>query len=290
MYSPSLYVKSEDKGVHFKNPFENKVVFITPEKDMEIQLDLNSDIAMCLDTMPLIEHSKEQIKLAVERTTQWAERCKKHHDKLQQNKKQNNKQLLWAITQGGIHADLRKKSAQELNKLDFDGYSIGGLALGEEHKDEYKMIEIHKSIIPENKPCYLMGAGNPIELLEAISRGVDMFDSRFPTQNARRATLFTSHGKLRIDRAEYQHDPSPIDKNCDCFVCKNYTRAYIRYQLKQEEPVGMRLASFHNLYYLQNLMQESRKAIKSGKFKAFMNTVKKEYEKADKDIKHNKKQ
>ena len=143
MYSPSLYVKSEDKGVHFKNPFENRIVFITPEKDMEVQIDLNSDIAMCLDTMPLIEHSKEQIKLAVKRTTEWAARCKKHHDWLQRKIPKNKKQLLWGITQGGIHPDLRKQSAQELAKLDFDGYSIGGLALGEEHKDEYKMIEIN---------------------------------------------------------------------------------------------------------------------------------------------------
>jgi queuine tRNA-ribosyltransferase len=138
--------------------------------------------------------------------------------------------------------------------------------------------------LPENKPRYLMGAGNPIELLEAISRGCDMFDSRFPTQNARRATLFTSKGKLRIDRQEYSLDKKPIDENCDCFVCKNYTRAYIRYQLKQEEPVGMRLASFHNLYYLQKLMQEARKAIRVGKFKEFMNKVKKEYKNADKNV------
>ncbi len=288
MYSPSLYVKSEEAGVHFKNPFENKVVFITPERDMEIQIDLDSDIAMCLDTMPLIEHSKEQIKLAVERTTKWAARCKKHHDWIQKKIPKNKRQLLWGITQGGIHPELRKQSAQELAKLDFDGYSIGGLALGEEHKDEYKMIEVHKSIIPENKPCYLMGAGNPVELLEAISRGVDMFDSRFPTQNARRATLFTSKGKLRIDRVEYKEDKKPIDENCDCFVCKNYTRAYIRYQLKQLEPVGMRLATFHNLYYLQKLMEQSRTAIKQGKFKEFMNKVKKEYKKADRNIKKNK--
>ena len=288
MYSPSLYVKSEEKGVYFRNPFENRTVFITPERDMEIQLDLDSDIAMCLDTMPLIEHSKEQIKLAVERTSAWAERCKKHHDWLQRKIPASRKQLLWGISQGGIHSDLRKKSASELKELNFDGYSIGGLALGEEHKDEYKMIEVHKSIIPENKPCYLMGAGSPIELLEAISRGVDMFDSRFPTQNARRATLFTSKGKLRIDRLEYKQDPKPIDEDCDCFVCKTYSRAYIRYQLKQEEPVGMRLASFHNLYYLMRLMDESRVWIKKGKFLEFKNKVKRIYEKADKGVRGNK--
>jgi queuine tRNA-ribosyltransferase len=285
MYSPSLYVKSDETGVHFKDPFENKKVFITPEKDMEIQLDLNSDIAMCLDTMPLLHHSKKDISLAVERTVNWAKRCKVHHDKSQENIPKNKKQLLWGITQGGIYSDLRKKCCEEMKKIDFDGFSIGGLALGESIEQEMKMVEISNKILPENKPRYLMGAGNPIELLEAISRGCDMFDSRFPTQNARRATLFTSKGKLRIDRKEHELDTRPIDDSCDCFVCKNYTRAYIRYQLKQEEAVGMRLASFHNLYYLQNLMTESRKAIKKGKFKEFLNKIKKVYQKADKSIK-----
>lgn len=281
MYSPSLYIKSDEKGVYFKNPFTNEKVFITPERDMEIQLDLESDIAMCLDTMALLHHSKKDIEKAVNQTTQWARRCKLRHDKLQAKIPKNKRQLLWGITQGGIHADLRKKSCQELTQLNFDGYSIGGLALGETIEQEMKMIEISNKILPENKPRYLMGAGNPVELLEAISRGCDMFDSRFPTQNARRGTLFTSKGKLRIFRKQYALDKKPINENCNCWVCKNYTRAYIRYQLQQEEAVGMRLATFHNLYYLTNLMQQSRVAIKAGKFKEFMNKVKKEYGGAD---------
>ncbi len=285
MYSPSLYIKSDEKGVHFKDPFEKKTIFITPEKDMQIQIDLGSDIAMCLDTMPLLHHSKKDIDLAVNRTTNWAKRCKQHHDKLQEKLKSNQKQLLWGIMQGGIHKDLRKKSAEQLSKIDFDGYSIGGLALGETIEQEMSMVEIQKAIIPENKPCYLMGAGNPVELLEAISRGVDMFDSRFPTQNARHGTILTSEGKLRIFRKEYSKDTRPLDKNCDCFVCKNYTRAYIKYQLTQEEAVGYRLATFHNLYYLMRLMEQARKAIKAGKFLEFKNKIKKIYEKADDSIK-----
>ncbi len=281
MYSPSLYIKSNEKGVYFKNPFTNEKVFITPERDMEIQLDLDSDIAMCLDTMPLIEHSKKAIALAVNQTTQWARRCKLRHDKLQAKIPSSKKQLLWGITQGGIHADLRKKSCEELTQLNFNGYSIGGLALGETTEQEMKMVEISNKVLPENKPRYLMGAGNPIELLEAISRGCDMFDSRFPTQNARRGTLFTSKGKLRIFRKQYSLDKRPIDESCVCWVCKHYTRAYIRYQLYQEEAVGMRLATFHNLYYLTNLMKEARDAIKKGKFKELMSKVKKEYQKAD---------
>ncbi len=285
MYSPSLYIKSDEKGVHFKDPFEHKKVFITPEKDMEIQVELDSDIAMCLDTMPLLHQSKKDVELAVERTARWAQRCKKHHDWLQKKIKTHKKQLLWGITQGGIHSDLRKKSCEEMKKIDFDGFSIGGLALGETLEQELKMVEISNKILPENKPRYLMGAGNPVELLEAISRGVDMFDSRFPTQNARRGTLFTSKGKLRIFQAKYKLDKRPVDENCGCFVCKDYTRAYIRYLLFQEEPLGMRLATFHNLYYLTNLMKEAREQIKKGKFKEFMNKVKNEYAKADKGIK-----
>lgn len=285
MYSPSLYIKSNEKGVYFKDPFEKKTIFITPEKDMQIQIDLNSDIAMCLDTMPLLHHSRKDIELAVERTTSWAKRCKIEHDRLQSKLKSTKKQLLWGIMQGGIHKDLRKKSAQEMSKINFDGYSIGGLALGETLDEEMKMIEVQKAIIPENKPCYLMGAGNPIELLEAISRGVDMFDSRFPTQNARHGTILTSKGKLRIFRKEYSKDTSSLDENCDCFVCKNYTRAYIKYQLTQEEAVGMRLATFHNLYYLMRLMEQTRAAIKAGKFLGFKNKIKKIYDKEDKTVK-----
>lgn len=285
MYSKSLYIKSEEKGVHFRSPFTCETIFITPEKDMQIQIDLDSDIAMCLDTMPLIEHSKNDIKLAVERTTIWAKRCKEEHDKLQSKIPKNKRQLLWGITQGGIHADLREKSARELREINFDGYSIGGLALGETIEQEMKMIQIHKNIMEENKPCYLMGAGNPIELLEAISLGVDMFDSRFPTQNARRGTIFTSNGKLRISRERYKLDKKPLDEKCSCFVCKNYSRSYIRYQLQQEEAVGFRLATFHNLYYLQNLMKQSREAIKNGKFKEFKNKIIKIYNKADADVK-----
>jgi queuine tRNA-ribosyltransferase len=277
MYSPSLYLSSNEEGVWFKNPFEARKVFITPEKDMQIQLDLDSDIAMCLDTMPLIEHSKEQIKLAVERTTSWAKRCKQEHERLQKHLPINRRQLLWGITQGGIHRELRARSAKELKNLDFDGYSVGGLALGESEKEEMEMIKVHKKIIGEDKPCYLMGAGNPPEILDAISLGVDMFDSRFPTKCARHGTIFTSLGRLRLGRKEHTLDNRPLDESCNCFVCKNYTRSYIKYQLRQEEAVGKRLASFHNLYYLQNLIKEAKKAIRAGKFLEFKKKVKKYY-------------
>lgn len=285
MYSKACYINSNDELVCFRNPFEGGKLLISPEKDMEIQLALGSDIAMCLDSMPLLSHSRKQVEEAVRKTTLWAARCKKHHDKLQRAKKK--RQILFGICQGGIYPDLRERSARELVALDFPGYSIGGLALGESAEQEMKMVEIQKGVIPEEKPVYLMGEGSPLLLLGAISRGIDMFDSRFPTQNARRGTLFTSKGKLRLFREEYKSDSKPLDENCNCFVCKNYSRAYIRSLLKQEEGNGYRLASYHNLYYLQRLMEQARDAIKKGKFFGFKEKVKKIYARADKNLKIN---
>ncbi|MEM4259404.1 MAG: tRNA guanosine(34) transglycosylase Tgt [Candidatus Pacearchaeota archaeon] len=274
MYSPRLYLGAKEDGVIFRNPYTNEKIFITPEKDMEIQLDLGSDVAMCLDSMPLLSNSKEEIAEAVRKTSRWARRCKMHHHNLQEKIKEGKRQLLFGIIQGGIYDDLRKLSAKDIVSFDFDGYAIGGLALGEPKEDEYKMIEIAKSIIPEEKPIYLMGAGEPLELLEAISRGCDIFDSRFPTQNARRGAIFTSQGRINIKAAKYKEDKNPIDKNCSCFVCKKYSRAYIRHLLLQEEGAGMRLATYHNLYYLQRLMEDARKAIKKGRFAEFVKNYK----------------
>lgn len=277
MYSESLYLGSDNNGVFFRDPFAGNKLYITPEKNMQIQIDINSDVAMCLDTMPLIEHSKDAIALAVTKTTAWAKRCKMHHDKLQAKIPRARRQLLFGITQGGIHADLRKKSAEELSKIDFDGFSIGGLALGEPRPDEYKMIEVVKKIIPEEKPVYLMGAGDPVELLEAISRGVDMFDSRFPTKNARRGAIFTSKGRLRLMNSKNKISKLPLDSECKCFVCKDYSRGYIRHLLMNKEGVGYRLASYHNIYFLQNLMKRAREEIKRGKFDKFLKDFRKKY-------------
>lgn len=277
MYSPSTYISSNNQGVLFRNPFNGEKIFVTPEKDMEIQLSINSDVAMCLDRMPLYEDSKQEIENAVELTTLWAKRCKNHHDKLQLKIPKNKRQLLFGITQGGIYKDLRKKSIKELKELDFDGYSVGGLGLGEKRNEEMKIIKLQKSILPENKPIYLMGIGDPLEILEAIELGIDIFDSRMPTQNARRGTLFTSKGKLKILNKKYEKDKSSIDKNCGCFVCKTYSKAYVKFLLNQDEAVGKELASYHNLYYLQNLLQQAKTAIKNNKFKQFKNKIKKIY-------------
>ena len=277
MYSKELYLKSGNKGVYFKNPVSGEKIFMTPEKNMKIQSDVGADIAMCLDRMPLYEDSKKEIEKAVELTTNWAERCKKEHNKLQKKIPFEKRQLLFGITQGGIYSDLRKKSAEEISALNFDGYAIGGFGMGETFKEEMKIVKQQKKILPKDKPVYLMGIGNPAEILEAISLGCDIFDSRMPTQNGRRGTLFTSKGKLKILNKKYTKDKNPIDKNCKCFVCKNYSRAYIRHLLREDEAVGKELASYHNLYYLQDLIKNAKDAIKKKKLDKIRNKIKKIY-------------
>ncbi len=288
MYSPSIYIKSNKEGVHFKNPSNGEKIFMTPEKNIEIQISLGGDIAMCLDRMPLYKDSKKEIENAVKLTTLWAKRCKVHHDKMQKKIPKNKRQLLFGIVQGGIYPDLREKSAKELLKLDFDGYSIGGLALPDNcyggnkekaKKYEYKAIEIYKKIIPINKITYLMGEGDPVEVLEAISRGIDIFDSKYPAETARRGTLFTSKGKIKILNKKYESDLSSIDNNCGCFACKNYSKAYIRFLLKENEPVGKELTSCHNIHYIQNLIKQAKCEIKKGNFYSFKNRIKKIYNK-----------
>ncbi|MBI2631421.1 tRNA guanosine(34) transglycosylase Tgt [Candidatus Pacearchaeota archaeon] len=277
MYSPHIYLKSNDSGVFFKDPLNGEKFFITPEKNMKIQLEIGADVAMCLDTMPLLEHSKSAITEAVRKTTLWAKKCKEIHNNLQKKISKNKRQLLFGITQGGIYSDIRELSVKQLVEINFDGYALGGLALGESKEEEYKMIEISKLLLPEEKPVYLMGAGNPLELLEAISRGIDIFDSRFPTKSARRGTLFTSKGRISISNQKYKFDKSPIDFSCSCFVCKNYSKSYIRHLVSQEEGSGMRLTSYHNLFFLISLLEKVRDAIKKGSFNHFKEKFKKTY-------------
>ena len=286
MYSDSIYINSTERGVYFKNPENGDKLFITPEKDMEIQLDINSEVAMCLDRMPLYIDSKKEIENAVELTSMWARRCKKHHNKLQKKIAFNKRQLLFGIIQGGIYKELREKSAKELVGMNFDGYSIGGLSLpdcsykGDKKKAkkyEYSAIKICKSIIPENKPVYLMGEGDPAEVLEAISKGIDIFDSKYPTEIARRGTIFTSKGKIKILNKKYSSDKKPLDEKCRCFACRNYSRAYIRFLLKENEAVGKELASCHNLYFMQNLFEDIHDSIKKGRFLEFKKKIKRAY-------------
>ena len=277
MYSKSIYLKSNNAGVFFKNPYSGEKIFMTPEKNMEIQLKLNSDVAMCLDSMPLYHHTKKQIKESVIKTSLWAEKCKVAHDKLQKNISKEKKQLLFGIIQGGVYKDLREISANQLLKLNFDGYAIGGLGLGETEKEEFSIVKQLKKLIPENKPVYMMGIGEPVEILKCIAEGIDIFDSRMPTQNARHGTLFTSKGKLKIFKSKYKFDKTQIDKECGCFVCKNYSRSFIRFQMIHDEITGKKLATFHNLYFLQDLIKKAKQKIKEGKFLEFVREIEKKY-------------
>ncbi len=275
MYSDSLYLKSNSKGVWFKNPYTGERIFMTPEENMRIQKGIGSDVAMCFDRMPLYEDSKDEISRAVELTSDWAKRCKREHFKLL--KKSPKEQLLFGITQGGKYKELREKSAKDLVEIGFDGYAIGGFGMGESFDEEMKIVKQQKRIFPVEKPIYLMGIGNPVEILEAVSMGVDIFDSRLPTQNARHGTLFTSEGSLKIMSKKFERDCRAIDSKCDCFVCKNYSRAYVRFLLREGEGVGFELASYHNLYFLLDLMHRIREAIKKGKFKEFKREFLKRY-------------
>ncbi len=265
----SFYIKSTNKGLHLKSPFDGKKILLTPKKLMHIQNTLDSDVAMVIDEMPLHTQSKKEVALAVKRTHRWAEECIKHH--------KNKKQLLFGIAQGGLYPDLREESAKFISSLDFDGYAFGGLAIGEPEKKTYKMINSQVRHFPEKKPRYLMGVGSPIQLINAISAGADCFDSTFPTQNARHNTLFTSKGKLIIKNAKYKNDMRPIEKNCGCYVCKNYSRSHIRHLIKMKEANGLRYATYHNIYFINNMMKQIRKAVKEKRFERFKKEFIKKY-------------
>ena len=244
-----------EEGVHFKSHIDGKELFLTPEKSIEIQNKLDSDIAMSFDECPPASATHEYLKNSVERTIRWAKRGKKVHN--------NPRQALFGIVQGGAYEDLRKYSATETVKLDFDGYSIGGVANdGESKEDMYKAIDYSIPYLPEDKVRYLMGVGEPIDIIEGVIRGVDIFDCVLPTRIARHGQAFTRCGKINLNNAKYKEDFTPIEENCDCYTCKHYTKAYIRHLLNTGEMLGGRLLSIHNIRFLIRLTEELREAIK----------------------------
>lgn len=245
-----------EEGVHFKSHIDGSKLFLTPEKSIEIQNKLDSDIAMSFDECPPASASYEYMKNSIERTLRWAKRGKDVHA--------NPRQSLFGIVQGGPYEDLRKFSATETVKLDFDGYSIGGVANdGESKEDMYKAIEYSIPYLPKDKPRYLMGVGEPSDIIEGVIRGIDMFDCVLPTRIARHGNAFTRHGKLNIKNAKYKEDFTPIEEGCDCYACKNYTKAYIRHLVNVDEALGGRLLSIHNIRFLIRLTEELREAIKN---------------------------
>lgn len=262
----------KEEGVHFRSHLDGSKHFLSPEKSISIQNNLGSDIMMVLDECPPGMSSREYLIPSIERTTRWAKRC------IDANKNKD-RQGLFAIVQGGIYEDLRDKSFEELSRYDedFAGYALGGLAVGEPREDMYRILEYITPKLPENKPRYLMGVGEPLDMLEAVESGIDMMDCVQPTRIGRHGTVFTKYGRLVIKNKVYELDDRPLDEGCDCYACKNYTRGYIRHLFKAKEILGQRLATYHNLHFLIKLMNDSREAIKEGRFKEFKDEFIKNY-------------
>ncbi|MCM3701585.1 tRNA guanosine(34) transglycosylase Tgt [Paenibacillus macerans] len=254
--------KITEEGVHFRSHLNGDKLFLSPEVAMEIQNALGSDIMMAFDECPPYPAEYEYVKSSTERTARWAERCLKSHAR-------PHDQGLFAIVQGGMHEDLRKQSARDLTSLDFPGYAIGGLSVGEPKQLMYEVLEYTVPLLPADKPRYLMGVGSPDALIEGAIRGVDMFDCVLPTRIARNGTTMTSQGRLVVRNAQYANDFGPLDPECDCYTCRNYSRAYLRHLIKADETFGLRLTTYHNLHFLINLMKNVRQAIMEDRLLSF---------------------
>ncbi|WP_342389211.1 tRNA guanosine(34) transglycosylase Tgt [Salinicoccus bachuensis] len=257
VFSLSDRRKIEEEGVHFRSHLDGSKLFLSPEKAMDIQHDLGSDIMMAFDECPPFPAEKKYVKDSIERTSRWAERCLNHHVKEGHDKNQ----ALFGIVQGGEYSDLRAQSAKELVAMDFPGYSIGGLSVGEPKPIMYRVLEETVPFLPEDKPRYLMGVGSPDALIEGVIRGIDMFDCVLPTRIARNGTTMTSKGRVVVKNKKFERDFTPLDPGCDCYTCRNYTKAYLRHLFKTDEILGLRLTTYHNLYFLLKLMEDIRTAI-----------------------------
>ncbi|MEN2359759.1 tRNA guanosine(34) transglycosylase Tgt [Levilactobacillus brevis] len=254
VFSLAKHRKLTEEGVHFRNELNGDRLFLSPEKAIDIQNKLGPDIMMSLDECPPFFESYDYVKHSVERTSRWAERGLRAHAN-------PATQGLFGIVQGAGFEDLRRQSAKDLVSLDFPGYSIGGLSVGESKAEMNRVLDFTTPLLPTNKPRYLMGVGTADSLIDGVMRGVDMFDCVLPTRIARKGTCMTTHGRLVVKNAAYAHDFRPLDPDCDCYTCRNYTRAYLRHLFKADEAFGQRLASYHNLYFLHQLMKRVRQAI-----------------------------
>jgi queuine tRNA-ribosyltransferase len=252
--------KIKDDGVEFRSHLDGSLHFLTPELVMEIQKALGSDIAMVFDECTPYPATKEYALNSLKLTTEWARRCK---DAI------NRGQALFGIVQGGVYEDLRKQSAEEIVEIDFDGYAIGGLSVGEPKELMYEMINRTAPLLPNEKPRYLMGIGDLLDVLEAVSAGIDMFDCVMPTRNARNGTLFTSQGRISIKREEFKKDSGPLDPECGCYTCQNYSRSYLRHMFMSREILSMRLNTMHNIYFYLEFFRRMRESIRKGGFKSF---------------------
>lgn len=262
VFSLAKIRKITEEGVNFRHHKSGAPLFMSPEKSIEIQNNLGADIIMSFDECPPFHADYDYMKNSVERTIRWAQRGRDAH-------KNPDTQALFGIIQGGPFKDLREYCFKELDKIGFDGYSIGGLAVGESKKEMYDVLDFVRNILPADKPRYLMGVGSPDDLVVGSMYGVDMFDCVAPTRIARHGTALTFSGKVLIKNNRYYDDFGPLDKECDCYVCKKFSRSYIHHLIKAEEILGMRLLTYHNLYFLKTLMKRVREAIQNDRLKDF---------------------
>ncbi|MCW8923443.1 MAG: tRNA guanosine(34) transglycosylase Tgt [Gammaproteobacteria bacterium] len=261
VFSLAKMRKITEQGVVFQSPVDGSKVELTPESSMQVQRDLGSDIVMIFDECTPYPATETEASESMELSLRWAKRCKKAHE--------GNPNALFGIVQGGMYPALRHRSAEVLTEIGFDGYAIGGLSVGEPEEERNKVLDETLPFLPEDKPRYLMGVGTPSDIIEAVRRGVDMFDCVIPTRHARTGFLYTSEGIVKIRNSKYRDDIRPLDEHCDCYTCKNYSRSYLRHLDKCGEILGIRLNTIHNLHYYQDLMRNIRSAIESGTFEQF---------------------
>ena len=262
VFSLSTFRKIAEEGVTFRSHIDGSTHFFSPEKAVEVQNILGSDIIMPLDHVVPYPATFEETRRAMERTVRWADRCKSYH-------KNAETQALFAIAQGGTYENLREKCCRELVSMDFPGYAIGGLSVGEPKETMYHLLDVSIPLLPEDKPRYLMGVGSADALLEGVLRGVDLFDCVLPTRIARNGRVMVPQGYLNLRNAKFARDMRPIDPKCTCYVCRNYSRAYIRHLIKANEILGLRLTTYHNLHFLKDFMAKIRHAINEGLFTQF---------------------
>lgn len=272
VFSLAKLRKIKEEGVNFNSHIDGRKIFMGPEESIQIQSNLGSTIAMAFDECPPALAERKYIEASVARTTRWLQRCKTEMERLNSLEDTINKeQLLFAINQGGIIDDIRISHAKEISDMDLDGYAIGGLAVGESHEEMYHILDVTVEHLPQNKPTYLMGVGTPINILEAVERGVDFFDCVYPSRNGRHGHVYTNHGKLNLFNKKFELDKRPIEEGCNCPACRSYSRGYIRHLLKANEMLGMRLCVLHNLYFYNTMMSEIRTAIREGRYTEYKN-------------------
>ena len=272
VFSLAKLRKIKEEGVAFNSHIDGRKIFMGPEESMQIQSNLGSTIAMAFDECPPALAERKYIEESVARTTRWLQRCKVEMDRLNSLEDTINKeQLLFGINQGGVIDDIRISHAKAISEMNLDGYAIGGLAVGESHEEMYHILDVTVEHLPKDKPTYLMGVGTPINILEAVDRGVDFFDCVYPSRNGRHGHVYTNYGKLNLFNKKYELDKRPIEEGCNCPACRSYSRGYIRHLLKANEMLGMRLCVLHNLYFYNTMMSEIRTAIRENRYTEYKN-------------------